>query len=176
MTELELRESLAADVHWKMEHPFQRRKSELVDRAQVLQREFREALTQEQRDAVKMRYMQLDRELGQLNRAIASAGVAGDRQRPVAAQATYAANPRHDTGVGRPAGWTEHRERAARDRGAQIRQELEHLLNNYYPASDLRIQALIERWRTSGDPSFDPSVRSRFQNLKQKVSASKSKG
>ena len=48
----------------------------------------------------------------------------------------------------------------------QIRSELNYLLNNYLPQYDSRIEALIDAWRTSGDPSYDPGIRVRLRQAR----------
>ncbi|MBI4558159.1 MAG: hypothetical protein HY706_11305 [Candidatus Hydrogenedentes bacterium] len=40
----------------------------------------------------------------------------------------------------------------------RIRGELIYLLNNYLPQYENRIQHLIDLWRRSGDPQYDPAV------------------
>lgn len=52
-------------------------------------------------------------------------------------------------------------------RGKKIRGELEYLLNNYLPQYDIRIEQLINEWRTSGDPSYDPQIRMRFRRARR---------
>ena len=41
----------------------------------------------------------------------------------------------------------------------KIKAELTYLLNNYLPAYDNRIEMLIDAWRRTGDPSYDPGIR-----------------
>jgi len=48
----------------------------------------------------------------------------------------------------------------------KARSELNYLLNNYLPTYDMRIEQLIDEWRTSGDPSYDPGVRVRLRQAK----------
>jgi hypothetical protein len=43
--------------------------------------------------------------------------------------------------------------------GKKFRSEIMYLLNNYLPQYDTRIEALIDAWRTSHDPSYDPGIR-----------------
>ncbi|MDK1020761.1 MAG: hypothetical protein QGD90_03895 [Candidatus Hydrogenedentes bacterium] len=43
----------------------------------------------------------------------------------------------------------------------RIREELNYLLNNYTPSNDNKIEMLIDEWRRSGDPSYDPAVKLR---------------
>lgn len=54
----------------------------------------------------------------------------------------------------------------------RIKAELDHLLNNYDPANDNKIDTLIDKWRRSGDPAYDPSIKVRFRNVKAKKSRS----
>jgi hypothetical protein len=53
------------------------------------------------------------------------------------------------------------------DRGAQrVKGELLYLMNNYLPIYDARIEQLIDQWRTSGDPAYEPGVKGRFRKVR----------
>lgn len=54
----------------------------------------------------------------------------------------------------------------------RIRNELNQLINNYTVANDARIEALIDQWRTSGDPQYSPEIRLRFRKARIKKSSS----
>jgi len=45
----------------------------------------------------------------------------------------------------------------------KVRQELTYLLNNYLPQYDMRIEQLIDLWRRSNDPQYDPSIRTKYR-------------
>ncbi len=49
----------------------------------------------------------------------------------------------------------------------QVRQELIYLLNNYLPQYDMRIEQLIDLWRRSNDPQYDPSIRGKFRQVRK---------
>jgi hypothetical protein len=49
----------------------------------------------------------------------------------------------------------------------RVRQELMYLLNNYLPQYDMRIEQLIDLWRRSHDPSYDPSIRTKFRLVRR---------
>ena len=49
----------------------------------------------------------------------------------------------------------------------KVRNELTFLLNNYAPSYDARIEQLIEEWRKSGDPQYDPMIRIRYRQARQ---------
>jgi hypothetical protein len=51
--------------------------------------------------------------------------------------------------------------------GKQVRQELIYLLNNYLPQYDMRIEQLIDLWRRSMDPQYDPSIRAKFRQVRK---------
>ena len=54
------------------------------------------------------------------------------------------------------------------DSNAQkIKNELAYLLNNYSPRYDMRIEQLIDAWRTSHDPSYDPGIKVRFRKVRK---------
>lgn len=46
----------------------------------------------------------------------------------------------------------------------RFKSELNYLLNNYTPKFDARIEQLIDGWRRSGDPEYDPMIRVKFRN------------
>lgn len=50
----------------------------------------------------------------------------------------------------------------------RIKNELDYLLNNYVSTNDTKIETLIDRWRRSGDPSYDPSIKQKFKNVRKK--------
>ncbi|HNR32805.1 MAG TPA: hypothetical protein PKI11_18080 [Candidatus Hydrogenedentes bacterium] len=49
----------------------------------------------------------------------------------------------------------------------RLRGEILFLLNNYVPSYDVRIEALIEEWRKSGDPEYDPAVKARLRKARK---------
>ena len=49
----------------------------------------------------------------------------------------------------------------------RVKNELMYLLNNYAPKYDMRIQQLIELWRTSHDPSYDVGIQIQFRRARQ---------
>ena len=52
-------------------------------------------------------------------------------------------------------------------RGKKAKNELLYLLNNYSPKYDTRIEQLIDLWRRSGDPSYDPSIRTKLRQARR---------
>ncbi len=50
----------------------------------------------------------------------------------------------------------------------RIKDEIEYLLKNYTPANESKIETLIDKWRTSGDPNYDPSIKIRLRNARRK--------
>jgi hypothetical protein len=50
----------------------------------------------------------------------------------------------------------------------RVKAELHYLINNYTPGYDARIEALIDQWRISGDPSYDPGIRVTYRRARQK--------
>lgn len=55
----------------------------------------------------------------------------------------------------------------------RIKDQIEHLLNNYASANDNKIEALIDQWRRSGDPSYDPAIRLKLRKVRKQKEASK---
>jgi hypothetical protein len=54
----------------------------------------------------------------------------------------------------------------------RIKDEIEYLLRNYTDANEAKIEALIDKWRRSGDPSYDPSIKVRLRSARRKKSRS----
>lgn len=52
--------------------------------------------------------------------------------------------------------------------GKRIKDEIEYLLKNYTPSNESKIETLIDKWRTSGDPNYDPGVKIRLRNARRK--------
>jgi hypothetical protein len=48
-----------------------------------------------------------------------------------------------------------------------IKAELTYLLNNYLPSNDNRIEQLIDLWRRSGDPQYDPAIRAKLMRARR---------
>jgi hypothetical protein len=49
----------------------------------------------------------------------------------------------------------------------RAKNELLYLINNYNPRYDARILQLIDEWRRSGDPSYDPGIRLKYRRARQ---------
>ena len=49
----------------------------------------------------------------------------------------------------------------------RVKNELMYLINNYTPRYDMRIQQLIDMWRTSHDPSYSPDIQLQFRRARQ---------
>ncbi|MBI3117284.1 MAG: hypothetical protein HYZ00_01270 [Candidatus Hydrogenedentes bacterium] len=52
-------------------------------------------------------------------------------------------------------------------KASRIKSELNYLLNNYLPKYDGRIEGLIDEWRRTGDPSYDPGIRLKLRRARQ---------
>jgi hypothetical protein len=67
-------------------------------------------------------------------------------------------------------------ERAKAGAGAatnkRIKDEIEYLLKNYTPSNEAKIETLIDKWRRSGDPHYDPSVKIHLRNARRKKNSS----
>jgi len=49
----------------------------------------------------------------------------------------------------------------------KTKNELMYLLNNYLPSYEARINSLIDAWRRSGDPGYDPAVRLKLRQARR---------
>jgi hypothetical protein len=74
------------------------------------------------------------------------------------------------------AGRKQMQERAKAGAGAathkRIKDEIEYLLKNYTPSNEAKIETLIDKWRRSGDPNYDPSIKIRLRNARRKKDSS----
>ena len=50
----------------------------------------------------------------------------------------------------------------------RIKGELNFLLNNYQQSNDNKIEQLIDQWRRSGDPAYDPAIKLKHRNVRSK--------
>jgi len=56
---------------------------------------------------------------------------------------------------------------AGDSKAKRIKSELTYLLNNYAPQYDTRIEQLIDEWRRSSDPDYDPAIRIKHRKASQ---------
>lgn len=49
----------------------------------------------------------------------------------------------------------------------RLKSEILYLVNNYVPSYDARIEALIDLWRKSGDPEYDPEIKARLRKARK---------
>jgi hypothetical protein len=49
----------------------------------------------------------------------------------------------------------------------KVKAELHYLIGNYLPAYDMRIEHLIDQWRRSGDPTYDPGIRVKLREARK---------
>ncbi len=56
----------------------------------------------------------------------------------------------------------------------KYRGELTYLLNNYLPSYDMRIEQLIDSWRRTGDPSYDPAIRVKLREARRNYNSKSS--
>lgn len=72
-------------------------------------------------------------------------------------------------------GRTELQEKGKPGAGAatsrRIKDEIEYLINNYAPSNEHKIEALIDKWRRSGDPAYDPNIKMKLRSARTKKSA-----
>lgn len=144
--------------------------------ARQVQSEFRSITDPAERRRFQERYAQLDRWMGALQGIEAMPDRAGAAELKQALRGTVTETVQK---------W--RRERDARRRqqlesdaarkhkenaGAgpairRIRDEIELLLKNYTKANDYKIQSLVDKWRRTGDPGFDPSIMARLQSARK---------
>ena len=182
----ELRKSMIQEVKWAAAEADQRvEASRLLDRlkdqATVVRARFRAINHGPERRKLDEIYQAMDRLIGQLKviAAIEDAGEQAARSKEMEEQGNaLIERARKITGRG-----DTFRERVEKGRrkvldktapgaGANtqkgIRAELNYLLNNYSPSNDYKIEILIDKWRRSGDPSYDPAIKLRYRNVRRK--------
>ena len=54
-----------------------------------------------------------------------------------------------------------------KDTYRRIRDELNYLLDHYTRSNDTKIEILLDKWRRSGDPSYDPAIKIRYRNVRK---------
>lgn len=152
----------------------------IQNEARRVQAEFRTVTDSADRHRLQKRYTQLDRWMGVLNAidAMPDAEEAATLKRALRSTAMETLRRWRNEGVlqQRHHHDLEARRRQIRDReqgtrageNRRIRQEIEQLLRNYTKSNDSRIEALVNKWRRSGDPSYDPGVMSRLQAARKK--------
>lgn len=151
------------------------RKSSEENRVDELQREAAKIAQQfptvtepEERAKLEKRYAELDQEIGKAKKEVVRAAAYTNKEKEAELNGAekYEAHlegiekgRKHLVEKARPgAGGNTHR---------RIKDELNYLLKNYAPANDWKIETLIDKWRTSGDPSYDPSIKITYRNVRR---------
>jgi hypothetical protein len=155
----------------------------LLKTARELQTAYRESTNAPERGDIEKKYRQIDKWLGEIRQVEG----ADEDTRRTTAQRIYVAmddarlswktvDERRDLSRAIERGRKEILEKAKAGAGEntfqRIRHELNYLLNNYQPSNEPRIEALIDQWRRSGDPAYDPAVRGRLRAARKKKAAS----
>lgn len=166
MDEKKLADSFINDPSRKS--PEDRRREELLEEAQRINEEFPRTADRDEQQKLKTRYREIDRELEAL--------------KPGNSHLAMKAYGREDT---RPEGVRKHEEfleriekgrkrviekgpmGASHNTHTRIKSELNYLLNSYTPTNDWRIEMLIDKWRMSGDPAYDPSIKIKYRNVRK---------
>ena len=153
----------------------------LNDQATAVRTRFRASAHGRERRKLDDMYQAIDRLIGQIN-ALGTMEDAGERtarskQLDEEAEALIEKARRITGGGGTfqeevEKGRKKVVEKAAPGAGAntqkRIRDELNYLLNNYSPSNDNKIETLIDKWRRSGDPSYDPAIKLRYRKVRKK--------
>lgn len=153
----------------------------LIDQATAVRARHRATTHGRERPKLDDIYEAIDKLIGQIKGlgAIEDAGERAARSKQLDEEATsLIEKARRITGSG---GTLQERiekgrkkvvEKAAPGAGAntqkRFRDELNYLLNNYSPSNDNKIETLIDKWRRSGDPSYDPAIKLRYRKVRKK--------
>ena len=171
MNEDQLRAALVGEVKQKIEDPISARRNALLAEAKRVAEKFAACTDPDERPRLQRRYVSIDVQLGdlkkeeeRLEREGPHAIIADTEEAPRNASE---AHERHLENIEKERKRLMERQKAGASDAAhnRIRAELEYLLKNYNPANDGKIATLIDKWRTSGDPSYDPAIKLRFRRV-----------
>ena len=182
----ELRKSMIQEVKQtatKAEHHVEtsRLLDSLIDQATAVRTRYRTTTHGRERRKLDDIYKSIDKLIGQIKGlgAIEDAGERAARSKTLDEDATSLIDKARSITESRGAlqeriekGRREVLEKAAPGAGAntqkRFRDELNFLWNNYSPYNDNKIETLINKWRRSGDPSYDPAIKLRYRNVRKK--------
>lgn len=162
------------------------RKESLLAEAKAIAEKFGQTQNLEQRQELQARYKQIDRELEGLKEPPALGSpehvfqLEAQLRRGVMERAKKASGPGRDERVygeevekGRKHLMEKVHAKSATAKPILIKTELNYLLANYTSANDAKIETLIDRWRRSGDPDYDPSIKVKHRNVRKKAETNK---
>lgn len=149
--------------------------------AQKVRGDFTMATDHADRHRLQKRYELLDRWMGEFNetQSMSDPGEAEERARELRAVVLDEFRKWRSKGAQRRRRLKEleAQRKAVREKAKagggnaghrRIKDEIELLLKNYSPANEQKIEALIDKWRRSGDPSYDPTINLRLRNARKK--------
>ena len=170
MDEKELRNALISEVEEVLATPEERRDKLLAEAAQIREA-FPCASDPAEKQQMQARYREIDKELEFLKRVMHPDGEGEAFDRDNSGRGSSVFNQaKYDAKVAR--GLKRVQEKHAMGMGGnafgRIKNELNYLLNNYTSANDAKIEQLIDKWRRSGDPAYDPSINVRYRSARKK--------
>lgn len=158
-------------------NPHEARKKELLEEAQGIQRQFGEVTDPQERARLQARYEELDRELTSLDHtALEEAERKQEarelaREREDALRHSSASEPLESREETVEKGRKRLIEKARMGAGdathKRLREEIDYLINNYIPSNEHKIEILIDKWRRSNDPAYDPMINVTFRNARK---------
>lgn len=170
MDEEQLRQSLLRQKLAE-EFPEEARRQELLAEAKGIRERFPACTDPDEKRRLMERYTAIDRELEELKRAEYQSEGYTARSRRRKTKGEIERERRYEQiEKGRRRVVERGKAGAGANTFQRIKSELNYLLNNYTPANDHKIETLIDKWRTSGDPSYDPSVKIRLRNARARKS------
>ncbi|MEX2015670.1 MAG: hypothetical protein WD873_03465 [Candidatus Hydrogenedentales bacterium] len=170
MDETDLRDALLHEVEDKLATPEERRDNLIAEAARIRER-FPRTTDEDEKRSLQARYREIDKELDLLKRVMHPdrQGEMYDRDSSGRARAVFN-QAKYDARVAK--GLKRVQEKHAMGMGenafGRIKSELNYLLSNYTSANDAKIEQLIDKWRRSGDPSYDPSINVRYRSVRKK--------
>ena len=169
MDEKYLRNTLINEVEEELATPEERR-DKLLDEAASIREKFPRTADPGEKRRLQARYREIDRELEFLKRVMHPDGKGEAYDRDSSGRGSSVFNQaKYDEKVARGLKRVQEKHKMGMGENAfgRIKGELNYLLNNYTSANDAKIEQLIDKWRRSGDPAYDPSINIRYRNARK---------
>ena len=152
----------AADVVQSEEE----RKFALMNEAAEVRKQYPKA-TPEERETLQARYMELEKEISAI-KAREMERLKGKTNKALEAKKEEEHKFERDRKIIQERG----RAGAGEQTFNRIKSELNYLIANYKPSLEPQLEILIDKWRRSGDPAYDPGIRVKIREARKRKAAS----
>lgn len=170
MDEKDLRNTLISEVVEELATPEERR-DKLLEEAAQIREAFPHTSDPGEKQRMELRYREIDKELEFLKRVMHPDGKGEAYDRDSSGRGSSVFNQaKYDEKVARGFKRVQEKHKMGYGENAfgRIKSELNYLINNYTSANDAKIEQLIDKWRRSGDPAYDPSINIRYRSVRKK--------